>query len=142
MPQPASFLRSWRKKTHPQTSPTLGSPPADTVHSPPRSGSTSPVSAKIHPTRRPSDTPSETSHPSMGPCRALRRHRMASVHPIRPHSDTVPFPMNAHRLLVHRILSTTHPIRPHSDTVPFPMNAHRPAFHRILWTVHYLQCLL
>ncbi|KAJ6629096.1 hypothetical protein B0H10DRAFT_22410 [Mycena sp. CBHHK59/15] len=60
MHQPASFLRSWRKKDRPQTSPMHGSiPPADI--SPRSSSSSSPGPARIYSQRHPSDTPSESS---------------------------------------------------------------------------------
>ncbi|KAJ6599171.1 hypothetical protein DFH09DRAFT_27501 [Mycena vulgaris] len=60
MHQSTSFLLSWRKKGRPQTSPTQESVPAVEVHTP-RSSNSSPVPARVQPTRRPSDTPSENS---------------------------------------------------------------------------------
>lgn len=61
MPQSPSFLLSWRKKDRAQTSPTPGSAPAVEVYIPSRSIDSSPTPMRRHPTRPPSDTPSDNS---------------------------------------------------------------------------------
>ncbi|KAJ7095277.1 hypothetical protein B0H15DRAFT_102857 [Mycena belliarum] len=61
MPQPASFLRRWKKRSPAQTSPTQGAATSVEVRIPPRSSSSSPASPRPQFQRQPSDTPSENS---------------------------------------------------------------------------------
>ncbi|KAJ7507692.1 hypothetical protein B0H11DRAFT_2218526 [Mycena galericulata] len=117
MPQPPSFLRSWRRKVQPQTSPTRSAPAVE-VPIPSRSSNSSSTSARIDFKRRPSDTPSDSS------TRFLRLFKGTYIEPVASVGTDATRASSSSYIMVRHSPSlsecTLPPNSPHSLDRPLP----------------------